>query len=64
MYRNVWAWAGDFRKTNKNIGVDRWRVAVELKALLDDTRFWVDHKVFSPDEIAVRFKHLMYLNYT
>jgi Fic-DOC domain mobile mystery protein B len=57
MYRNVWAWAGDFRKTNKNIGVDRWQVAVELKSLLDDARFWIDNDVFSPDEIAVRFKH-------
>ena len=57
MYKNVWAWAGDFRKTNKNIGVDKWRVAVELKALLDDARFWIDNKVFSPDEIAIRFKH-------
>jgi len=57
MYGNVWAWAGDFRKTNKNIGVDRWSVAVELKALLDDAGFWIANKVFSPDEIAVRFKH-------
>lgn len=22
MYGNVWAWAGDFRKTDKNIGID------------------------------------------
>lgn len=57
MYRNVWAWAGAFRKTNKNIGVDRWRVAVELKTLLEDAGFWIDNDVFSPDEIAVRFKH-------
>ena len=57
MYGNVWAWAGSFRKTNKNIGVDRHRVAVELKALLDDTTFWIDNAVFSVDEIAVRFKH-------
>lgn len=57
MYRNVWAWAGELRKTNKNLGVDRWRIAVELKALLDDTQFWIDHHIFSPDEIAVRFKH-------
>lgn len=57
MYSNVWAWAGDFRKTNKNIGVDRWRIAVDLKSLIEDARFWIDNEVFSPDEIAVRFKH-------
>lgn len=57
MYRNVWAWAGSFRKTNKNIGVDRWRVAAELRSLLDDAMFWIDNEIFPPDEIAVRFKH-------
>lgn len=23
MYGDVWAWAGEFRKTNKNIGIDK-----------------------------------------
>lgn len=57
MYKNVWSWAGDFRKTNKNIGTDRWQIAVALKSLLDDTNFWVENRTFSPDEIAIRFKH-------
>ena len=57
MYENVWSWAGDFRKTNKNIGVDRWRVAVELKALLDDTGYWLANNSYPPDELTVRFKH-------
>jgi fido (protein-threonine AMPylation protein) len=25
--------------------------------LLDDTNFWIENKTFSPDEIAIRFKH-------
>ncbi len=57
MYRDVWKWAGTFRKTNKNIGVDKWQISVELKHLLDDTQFWIDHTTYPPDEIAVRFKH-------
>lgn len=57
MYKDVWLWAGNFRKTNKNIGVDRWRVAVELKNLLEDIRFWIDNNTFPADEIAIRFKH-------
>ncbi|MBT2562951.1 mobile mystery protein B [Pedobacter sp. ISL-68] len=57
MYKDVWSWAGNFRKTNKNIGVDRWKVAVELKNLLEDIRFWVDNNTFAADEIAIRFKH-------
>lgn len=57
MYKDVWNWAGAFRKTNKNIGVDRWQVAIELKNLLEDARFWIENNIYSPDEIAVRFKH-------
>lgn len=57
MYKDVWAWAGAFRKTDKNIGVDRWQVAIELKNLLEDVRFWIANHTFSPDEIAIRFKH-------
>jgi len=57
MYGDVWTWAGEFRKTNKNIGVDKWQVSVELKTLLDDTIFWITKKLYEPDEIAVRFKH-------
>jgi len=57
MYGNVWAWAGDFRKTDKNIGIDKWQIPVALKTLLDDTIYWTAHQTFPPDEIAVRFKH-------
>lgn len=57
MYGEVWKWAGEFRKTNKNLGVDKWQIPIELKCLLDDTRCWIDGNVYDPVEIAVRFKH-------
>ena len=57
MYGKVWAWAGEFRITNKNIGIDKWQIPTALKTLLDDTIYWVENKTFSPDEIAIRFKH-------
>lgn len=57
MYKDVWKWAGEFRKTNKNIGVDKWQVGSELKNLLDDVRYWAENNTYTPDEIAVRFKH-------
>jgi Fic-DOC domain mobile mystery protein B len=59
MYGDVWSWAGEFRKTNKNIGVDRFQIPTELRALLNDCNFWIDNNSYSPDEIAVRFKHLI-----
>lgn len=57
MYGNVWAWAGEFRKTNKNIGVDKWQITTDLRTLLDDVRFWYANSIYHPDECAIRFKH-------
>ncbi|HEY5327075.1 MAG TPA: mobile mystery protein B [Mucilaginibacter sp.] len=57
MFNEVWKWAGTFRDTNKNIGVDRFQIRAELKKLLDDTKYWIEHQTFKPDEIAIRFKH-------
>jgi Fic-DOC domain mobile mystery protein B len=57
MFGNVWAWAGEFRRSEKNIGVKWIKIRVDLKMLLDDTHYWIDNKTYPPDEIAVRFKH-------
>lgn len=57
MYGDVWKWAGEFRKTNKNIGVDKLQIAVELRTLIDDCTFWIANNSFNVDEIAIRFKH-------
>lgn len=57
MYGDVWAWAGDFRQTNKNIDVDKWQISVELKYLLDDTKFWYANNTYNPGELTIRFKH-------
>lgn len=57
MYGDVWAWAGKFRMTNKNLGLDKWQIPTALKNLCDDTLFWMQNKTFAADEIALRFKH-------
>ncbi len=57
MYDEVWNWAGEFRRTEKNIGVDPVRIATDLRQLLDDARFWVEHATYLPDEITIRVKH-------
>lgn len=57
MFGNVWGWAGTFRKSNKNIGVDKHQISVELKQLCDDGLYWVENCTYSPEEIAIRFKH-------
>ena len=37
MFGNVWRWAGSFRNSNKNIGVDKFEISMHLRTLLDDT---------------------------
>jgi len=57
MFGNVWRWAGDFRRTEKNIGVNWYQISIELRQLCDDVEYWIENKTFSADEIAVRFHH-------
>jgi Fic-DOC domain mobile mystery protein B len=57
MYGNVWAWAGTFRKTNKNIGVQQWQITTELRNLLNDVSYWYENNTYEPNELALRFKH-------
>lgn len=57
MFGKVWKWAGGFRKSGKNIGVDWHKIPTELHMLLEDVRYWLNHKTYSDDEIAVRFHH-------
>lgn len=57
MYGDVWKWAGNFRKSNKNIGIKWAQIAIELKSLIDDTTYWLENKTYAPEEIAIRFKH-------
>ncbi len=57
MYGEVWKWAGAFRESEKNIGIKSYLIPTELKMLLDDALFWVQNDTYSPNELAIRFKH-------
>jgi len=57
MYGNVWRWAGRYRTSGKNIGIDAYRIPTDLRQLLDDCRYWIENGTYEPDEIAVRFHH-------
>lgn len=57
MFGNVWKWAGQFRLREKTIDVPWWRVSTDLRALIDDVEWWIDHEVYAADTLAVRFHH-------
>lgn len=63
MYGEVWEWAGTYRQTARNIGIDAYRISTELKQLIDDAQYWLDHQTYEPDELAARFHHrLVYIH--
>lgn len=57
MFDQTWKWAGQYRQTEKNIGIPVHEIRDRLAALFGDVRYWIEHGTFSPDEIAVRFHH-------
>ncbi|MFC1665876.1 mobile mystery protein B [Pseudomonadota bacterium] len=57
MYGNVWRWAGQYRTTGKNIGIDAYRIPTALRQLVNDCRYWIENRTYEPDEIAARFHH-------
>lgn len=57
MFDDTWRWAGRFRNTNKNIGVDYPMITTELKKLLDDVHYQFTNRTYAIDEIAYRFHH-------
>jgi len=61
MFRNVWKWAGKYRKTDKSIGMAWQQVPMELKKLLDDVQFWIEHHTYSWDEVGARLHHRLVL---
>lgn len=61
MFGNVWQWAGEFRKSDKNIGGPWNQISTSLRNLCDDAGLWIERMDDSPDEIAVRFHHRLVL---
>lgn len=61
LFGQIWKWAGAFRKTEKNIGVDPIQIAVQLRLLLDDACYWLEHETYPPIELAARFHHKLVL---
>jgi Fic-DOC domain mobile mystery protein B len=62
MFGQVWAWAGQYRTRELNIGVAPRAVSVAVRDLMDDARLWLDGERSMPtDEAAYRFHHRLVL---
>jgi Fic-DOC domain mobile mystery protein B len=57
MFKDVWRWAGDYRKTETNFGVLPHLIQPGVYQIVGDMRFASQHKSFEPDELALRLSH-------
>jgi Fic-DOC domain mobile mystery protein B len=57
MFGEVWKWAGEYRKSDRNIGVDWPKVSIETEMLCRNAEYWRKETVYPPDELAIRFHH-------
>jgi fido (protein-threonine AMPylation protein) len=45
------------QRLTPDLGIPHHLIPIELRKLLDDFRYWMTHHTFTPDEMALRFKH-------
>ena len=59
MYGDVWKWAGKYRTTERNIGVDPSVIAISVRDLMDDAKTWVapGNTWLGRDQAACRIHH-------
>lgn len=57
MFSQTWKWAGQYRRTEKNLGIPFHQIHERLAALFGDVRYWMENEIHSPDETAIRFHH-------
>jgi Fic-DOC domain mobile mystery protein B len=57
MLGEVWDWAGQYRRSDKNIGVPHRQIEMAMYELVDSLDAWTAYKSYEPDAIAIRFAH-------
>ena len=58
LFGEVWKWAGTYRKSEKNIGIDVWRIPTETHKLLADTGYWIENRSYKNwFELLAHFHH-------
>ena len=57
MFGDVWGWAGRYRTSDTNIGIESMHISAAVRDVTDDATAWAEHETYEPDELAVRFHH-------
>jgi Fic-DOC domain mobile mystery protein B len=63
MFDETWQWAGQWRKSGKNIGIPAYEISGQVKNLCEDVAIWVREEVYPLAETAARLHHrLVYIH--
>ena len=59
LFGDVWKWAGDYRRLEKNIGCDPVLIAVKVRDLCQYAKFWFTDAQLPVDVAGCRFHHAL-----
>lgn len=59
MFNQIWKWAGKYRTSDRNLGLEWPRIPEGMRVLLDDVLHWQEHATYPAAEMAVRLHHRM-----
>ena len=64
LFGEVWRWAGEYRHSNKNIGIDHWKVPRAMKTFTQNADYWLEHNTYPEwTEFLAHFHHkLVYIH--
>lgn len=57
LFGQVWDWAGRYRQTERNIGIDPLQIRVAVHGLFQDVATWSEFDTYPLDEQAARLHH-------
>lgn len=57
MFNRTWRWAGTFRRSDKNIGIDWRQIPVRLNQLLENLRYRLENGETDTDALAAEFHY-------
>ena len=59
MFNDVYSWAGNKRTLEATIGIDPLLIRENVASLRLDVQTWMANKTYPPEEIAVRYHHVL-----
>ena len=57
MFDQTWRWAGEYRTSGKNIGIEWMHIPEQTRVACENAQLWVQESVFEPVELCIRVHH-------